>query len=173
MRSSEGSSSSTPSSRSTRDPQLLRLRTGQFARMRERNIKRRPNARRSLRKHVNPIRQVDGLFNIVCDEDDRVALDPEYAQQLVSDTQAHQSIESGERLIHVQHVRLDHQRPRKLHPLQHSPRQLMRITILKPAQTDDVGIMVRYPVLLRSVAPLQPKRQILAHREPRKHGTLL
>ena len=42
------------------------------------------------------------------------------SQQFVAHVQAHQGIERGERLVHVQDLGLDDQRPRELRPLPHA-----------------------------------------------------
>ena len=75
-----------------RKAQLLRLRAGQSARVRERHLEGGLNCGRPRGQHVNSIRKMDRLLHIMRDEHDGMAFDAQNAQQLIAHAQAHQGI---------------------------------------------------------------------------------
>jgi len=87
-----------------RDPELLRRPTGDLARVRNRDFVYRLNASGSRRQHDDAVGQMDGLLDIVGDQQRGVALLRQDPQQLGAHAQTHERIESRERLIHVENL---------------------------------------------------------------------
>src|SRR5260370_33446619 len=78
------------------------------------------------REHDHAIRQIDGLVDVVGDEDDRLARAAPDVEQERLHLVARLHVERGERLLHHEDLRAHAQRPRQRHSLLHAPRQPLR-----------------------------------------------
>src|SRR5882724_7891697 len=95
------------------------------------------------------------------------------SQQLLAHPQAHERVQRGERLIHIEDFRFHHQRPREFHSLEHASRQLMWVALLEALQTHNGGVMIGKLLFVAWRVTIEAKHQILLHRKPREHRALL
>ena len=89
------------------------------------------DTRRTSRQHEHTVGQVDGLTNVVRDEERRKRRTfPEVAHNILEKT-ARQSIYRGERLVEHQNLRIRDKSSRERGALLHATRQLPRVTRLE------------------------------------------
>src|SRR5712692_622185 len=89
-------------------------------RPRQTDVEHLLDAPRPSRHNRHPVRQVDGLLDVVGHEQDRLAKLGLDAQQLLSQQHARLLVEGAEGLIHQQQIRLQHQRAGNGHSLPHA-----------------------------------------------------
>src|SRR3569833_2253063 len=109
-----------------RAPELLRSAARNLARVCKRYLEYRLDARRAWCQDYDAIGQVDRFFHIVSDQQRRVTLYSQNAQQLVAHAQAHERIERRERLVHVKNLGIYREGAGELGPFEHAARYLMR-----------------------------------------------
>ena len=114
-----------------------------------------------------------GFLDVVRDEQDRVALFFQDAQQLHAHLEVHEGVERRERLVHVEDLGLHHERPRDLHAFQHAPGQFVRIAFLETFQSHHRRVVVGEFRLFRLADAVQAEHQVLLHRQPREYGAVL
>src|SRR5579862_1937380 len=132
-------------------------------------------ASRSNGKNENAVREVDGLVDLVGDEDRGLARfigDPE---ELGLHDLARLRIERGKGLIEQQYLGLCIERTGEIDALSHAPRELVRIVLLEPAQPDEIDIARGALPLGLAVAALdlRTERDIRNHVSPRQQAVLL
>ena len=121
----------------------------------------------ALGEHQNSVGQLDGLANVVRDEDDRFTrLGPDRVQ-LSAQRPRRNGIEVAERLVHEQHVGLGRERPCDADALLHAARQLAGVLPALVAQlhhlqvvpTAFAGGLVALPLDEQHVVHHGPPRQ--------------
>ena len=151
--------------------QLRKRRRLAVARMLQRHLEVRAHMPGIAPQHDDAVRQQHRLFDVVGHQKDRLGrnrlLLPQL-QQFAAQVLRRQHVERGERLVHEQHLRLDHQRARKSDPLPHAARELLRIGRLEAVQTDRVEDLHAAPALLRRLHParLQRRFDVFQHGQP-------
>src|SRR5688572_31049603 len=84
--------------------------------------------------HHHAVGERDRLFQVMRDEDHRLAVGRPQLEQLVLHEMARLDVERGERLVHQNDLGVEDQRLRQRHALAHAAGQLVRITGAEPAQ---------------------------------------
>ena len=153
--------------------ELLHRRARQLARVREGHVEDGLQGCRTGRQHQDPVREMNGLFDVMGHEHDGMALFRQDPEQLVAHAQVQERVEGGKRLVHVQDLGLHHERARELRPFQHAARQLVRIARLESFQPDHGRIVVGERLALAVHAAVEPEHQVLLDREPGKHRAML
>src|SRR6185369_1965061 len=74
-------------------------------------------------------------------------------------------IKRGQRFVKQQHFRLDHQRPRKRHPLLLASRQFARLTLIKPIQSDHLESMgnAAFYLVAPGASALEPECNVVKY----------
>src|SRR5829696_237030 len=108
----------------------------QLARSRERDREVRENPAGACAHHDDPVRQEDGLVDLVRDEQDGLLRGVPDPEQLRLHQLPRLGIEGGERLIHQQDLRIDREGAREVGPLLHAAGELVGVFPLEPGQTD-------------------------------------
>ena len=158
--------------------QLCEGRRLAVARMLQRNLEVRPHMSGIAAQHDDPVRQQYGLFDVVRHDEDGLRGDglllPQF-QKFAAQVLGRQHVQRGERLVHKQHLGLDHQRAREADPLPHPARELLRIGGLKSVQTDGVENLHRALAPLGRLHParLQGCLDVFKHRQPGKQRKAL
>src|ERR1700730_594982 len=130
---------------------------------------------RTARKNEHAVGQIDGLVDLMRDEQDRLLrLQPD-SQQLFLHELASLRVERCKRLIHQENFRVDKQRPGKVHALLHPTRQFVGIMVLETGKANKVDEMGG-PLL--SLSPghaeaFEPVADISQHGPPRQQRGLL
>ena len=116
----------------------------------------------------NPVRQQDGLLNVVRYHQDafsrkRITL-PKVAD-FTAQVFRREHIQRAERLIHHQHIRFHHERPRETHPLPHASGQFFRISSFEAFEPygAERGRCFFLADLLRDSARIESKFGVLFH----------
>src|SRR5581483_4059780 len=89
-------------------------------RPRKRHVDRLLYARGARRKHENAIGKIDGFFNTVRDEQDRLPVALQNARELDLQQISRLHVERAERLVHEQYLRFDRKSARDSDALLHA-----------------------------------------------------
>src|SRR5256884_2670922 len=121
------------------------------------------------------VAELQGLVEIVTDEEDGLPDPLLERQQLVLELAADERVERRERLVHEQDVRIGRERPREPDALLHAAGELAAIALGPLREPDERQLLVDdAPALLGRVAPqLEPEADVVAHRPPRQQAELL
>src|SRR5437588_541289 len=121
------------------------------------------------------VAELQGLVEIVTDEEDGLPDPLLQRQQLVLELAADERVERRERLVHEQDVRIGRDRPREPDALLHAAGELAAIALGPLREPDERELLVDdAPALLGRVAPqLEPEADVVAHRSPRQQAELL
>src|SRR5258708_27632745 len=121
------------------------------------------------REHDHAIRQIDGLVDVVGDEDDRLARAAPDVEQERLHLVARLHVERGERLVHQEDPGTPAQRARDGHPLLHAARQLVRELRRELAQADLAQELVgaATPLLAAHALQLEPEGDVVPGGQPR------
>ena len=97
------------------------------------------------------------------------------APQPVAQLLAHARVESAERLVEQQHLRLDRQRAGERHPLALAAGQLRRVAVRPAGQVHQREQLVDalLDLGLRRLADLQPEADVVAHAHVLERGVVL
>ena len=123
----------------------------------------------------HPVRQIDGLVNVMGDKENRLAGLAADADQLVLQVLAGRDIQRAEGLVHEQDGGVHGQRPGEGHPLPLAARQLIRPTIrqlLQPHQLER-GQSAHPPLGAGCAGLLQPEGHIGQHAPPGQQARVL
>ena len=129
------------------------------------------DASRIAAEHDDAIGQQHRFFNVVGDDEDaqrrHLLVEPEF-QQLGAQVLSRENVERGERLVHEQDFRLDHQRARKADTLLHAAGELFGIGSLEAVKAHGVdhaqGALVTLDCARASGS--QRRFDVLQHGEP-------
>ena len=157
------------------DPVLERpeLRGPRVARARKRVVEDRRKRRRAPRHDGDPPRQLQRLLHVVRHEETGLpGLLPD-PRDLAPHLEPREGVEGAERLVQVEDVRVDRERPGELDALLHPARELRRVRRLEAVEPDERHVPRDdlAPLLSRPVR--EPESDVVAHREPRKDAGLL
>src|SRR5438105_356619 len=121
------------------------------------------------------VAELQGLVEIVTDEEDGLPDPLLQRQQLVLELAADERVERRERLVHEQDVRIGRERPREPDALLHAAGELAAIALGPLREPDERQLLLDdAPALLGRVAPqLEPEADVVAHRPPRQQAELL
>src|SRR6267378_2202204 len=145
------------------------------ARPRQRDRVAGLHAARTGRQHDHLVGERDRFFQIVGDEEHRVArLRPEL-EQLVLHEVARLHVERAERLVHQQHARPVDQRGGERDALAHAARELVRVVALEAGQPDAPQPLEgpRARLAGGSAPDRQRQRDVLQRRLPRQQRVAL
>ena len=124
-----------------------------------------------LAQHDDAVGQQHGLFDVVGDHEHRarghlVALPK--LQQFTAQVLGGEHVQRGERLIHEEHFRLDHQGARKTHPLFHAAGEFLGIGVFETVEADGVeNLHAAFGAFRgRHAARFQRRCNIFEHRQP-------
>ena len=133
------------------------------------------NPARPARHHDDAIRQIDRLVDRVRDEQHRTRVDARQLDQLFLHDDARLRIERAERLVHQQHVRIEHIAAGDGDALLHAARELMRICGLIALQSHqfDLARDALAACRLGETLAAQSEVDILAHGLPGEQRELL
>ena len=118
---------------------------------------------------------VDRLLDRVGDEDHRLLLVREKAQEILLELAPVLLVDRGERLVHEQDLGVDRERPGESDALAHAARQLVRIFVLGAEQADlgDVLAGDLLALLLRHMAQLEAECDVAQDRGPGQQREIL
>src|SRR5678816_4307938 len=102
-----------------------------------------------------------------------VTHDIEESVQLDAELETGDRVERAERLVEIEHVRIDGERPRHLDTLFHTARELVRIRTLEAFETDEADVMTQALGARRRPQLAETEADVLGHREPGKDAALL
>src|ERR1700728_3559560 len=121
------------------------------------------------------IAELQGLIEIVTDEQNRALHARLQRQQLILEFAADQRMERRERLIHQQDIGVGRERARQADALLHAPRQFVAVASAPGRQSDQLELFVNDPAafLGRLAAQLQAEADVVTHRAPRQQRELL
>jgi len=136
------------------------------------------DASRIRRKQKDAVAHQDRLFDIVRDEDD--ALDRQLTllpqiDKIGAQIFRRQHVESRERLVHEQDIRMNDERAGKADALAHAAGQFARICGLVTVEADQIdgGECTLADLLRRQCQRLEPELNVLKHCQPREQGEAL
>src|SRR5207302_8051943 len=125
----------------------------------------------AAREHDDTVREVDGLFDVVRDEQSRLpGLRPDL-QKLELHHLARLRVERRERLVEEEHLWVGEQRTRQIHALLHASCELEGIGVLEARETDELDLVLRARdrlLLAHGALRLDPEDDIAKHGPPRK-----
>ncbi len=121
------------------------------------------------------VAQVDGLLDVVGDEDHGALVLLPDRQGLLLHGVAGLRIECAERLVHQQHIRAVRPGAGEAHALLHAARELVRIGRLETLQADEVDVLLGGRIALGLVHAFYVKaeRNVVHDRLPGEQGILL
>src|SRR5215470_14086763 len=121
------------------------------------------------------IGEMHRLAHVVSDKDHGLGGAPPDAEQLVLHQAAGLRIERAERLVHEQDRRIEGERARDRGALLHAARELGWIAVLEALEADELNEGLRALLALgaRHALPLEPVKDVGAHRLPRKQREML
>ena len=125
--------------------------------------------------HVDRVAEVDGLVDVVRDEDDRApVLLPDLGQEPLR-ARPGEGVERAERLVHEQHVGVVGERAGDGDALLHPARELARVGAgeLGEAHLLEQRVGDPPPLVLRDVLERRPELDVLAHAQPREQRVAL
>jgi hypothetical protein len=123
----------------------------------------------------NAIAEPNGLVEIMGDEHGRLAHSRCEFQELILQLAADQGIESAERFIHQQYVRISGEGAGESDPLLHATRQFIRITIAEALKADKAQLLLGdgQALLLRHATQLETESNVVAYRAMRQQRHVL
>ena len=129
-------------------------------------------------QHDHAIGQQHGFLDVVGHNEDRLRrhlLVGPQLQQFAAQVLRREHVERGERFVHEQHLRLDHQRARETHALLHAAGKLFGIRRLEAVEAHGVDHLQRALVALNRADAARHQRRfhVLQHGEPGKQREAL